>query len=290
MDRERLLDILTYKRPAYSNSQREVIHEYIDAVPGMCRDRDGNRYIVTGGCYDNPTTMFTCHTDTVHGKSGRQGIQLDSSLDVVFLAGVDMLSSRQGHCLGADDGAGIEAMLCMIESGVPGLYVFFQAEEIGGVGSTAFADRWAPELLLSEVARCISFDRSGCGSIITHQFGERCCSDEFALSLGDQLGRLWEPDHTGLYTDSFEFMELIPECTNLSVGYENEHTPYEMLDLRFLEGAIASFIAVDWDSLPTVRTATPTEWGTYTDDYANRALQINPDMLDGLFNDTGGSS
>jgi len=34
-----------------------------------------------------------------------------------------------------------------------------------------------------------------------------------------------------VYTDTAEFTDIIPECTNRSVGYAREHTQEESLDL-----------------------------------------------------------
>jgi len=83
----------------------------------------------------------------------------------------------------------------------------------------------------------IAFDRYGTHSIITYQLGKRTCSDEFAQKLAKQLSDdkyQLEPDPTGVFTDTFEFKKLIPECTNISTGYQNAHRKNEFLDYQYL--------------------------------------------------------
>lgn len=238
-----LLDILRYKRPAWSNTENEMIKKYIDVLPNCTSDGFGNRIVQVG---DNPVTMFSCHTDTVHHKAGYQKVMYDKQRKEVFV--------QDSNCLGADDTAGIIIMINMIKSGINGLYVFHRAEEIGGKGSQYIADK-TPELL-EGIQRCVAFDRRGTDSVITHQFGERCCSDDFAEALCQELMRddlFWFPDSTGVFTDSAHYTEIIPECTNLSCGYDSEHTKAETLDVEFLQKFMQVCINVDWDNLPTVR-------------------------------------
>ena len=58
----------------------------------------------------------------------------------------------------------------------------------------------------------------------------------------------------GSSTDSAEFTHLVPECTNISIGYENEHTPNEAQSWIWLKTVLVPTVkAVDWSSLPVVR-------------------------------------
>jgi hypothetical protein len=187
--------------------------------------------------------MFTCHLDTcssyhkkVNHKIGTQFIETDGST-----------------ILGADDKAGMTVILYMIENNVPGLYYFFIGEEVGCIGSSA-----ASNLDFSHYNKCISFDRRGYDSVITEQLFGVCCSDEFAKDLSSQLNRKnltfnFKPDPTGIFTDSACFIEKIPECTNISVGYFNEHQNIERQDVRFLQNLCEAVVKVDWESLPVMR-------------------------------------
>ena len=53
-----------------------------------------------------------------------------------------------------------------------------------------------------------------------------------------------------------EFIDVISECTNLSVGYFSEHTTTEKQDLEFLELLVVVLTKIDWDNLKIVRDIT----------------------------------
>ena len=63
-----------------------------------------------------------------------------------------------------------------------------------------------------------------------------------------------KPYNGGIYTDSASFIEDIPECTNVSVGYFNEHTGKEKQNITFLIKLCEASVKVNWDSLPTKRS------------------------------------
>ena len=132
----------------------------------------------------------------------------------------------------------------MIEKKISGLYYFFIGEERGCIGSSALSNSFLkkdskyPQELLN-INKVVSFDRRGTKSVITSQLYGDCCSPEFANELCNRLnnskyGLEMEPDNTGILTDSAQFVDLIPECTNISVGYYREHTNEECLDLSYL--------------------------------------------------------
>ena len=233
-----LFDILRHRRPANSSGEKIFIKMYLDSVKGMQSDAFGNRFIEVG---EGSTTMFSCHTDTVHQNDSIQEVIVDPVKEHLFTSGV----------LGADDGTGIWLMLKMIEHGVKGFYVFHREEEIGGNGSTYFAENNQDKL--RTMLRCIAFDRKGYDSIITEQMGV-CCSDEFATQLAGKFNALYEgflfrPDDTGLFTDSANYTHLIPECTNISVGYFNQHMPTEYQDTHFAARMLEAVLKLDWETL-----------------------------------------
>ena len=113
----------------------------------------------------------------------------------------------------------------------------------------------------------ISFDRMGDNSIITHQSGIRTASDEFANSLSAELEMGHIADNTGSYTDSNEFAKLIPECTNLSVGYLGQHTANEDQDFNYLTDLLYSLTFIDADALVASRDPTVEERLDYMNGY-----------------------
>lgn len=237
-----LFDILSYRRAYGSWEEEMIIEKYLDVIPNMKKDDLGNRYVMVG---KHPTVMFSCHTDTVHHKTGTQKVWIDETRQEVF--------SGSGDCLGADDAAGMWLMIQLIKAGKRGLYVFHRGEECGGIGSDYIHDH-TPELL-EGIKYCIAFDRKGYEDVITHQASGRCCSDEFAKAFAGALGYGYKPSDRGLFTDSANYIDIIPECTNISVGYFDEHTAGEMQDYGFLVMLAKKLKSINFETLPVVREA-----------------------------------
>ena len=235
---ELLMEILRTRRPHKSRAETRFAVDYLDSVSGMETDGFGNRILTING--EGDSICYTSHIDTVHNSGGKQNIR--KSNDVITLA-----NKSKSNCLGADDAAGIWLMLEMIRAAKPGLYIFHRAEEIGGLGSDFIATH-TPKIL-DKIDCVISLDRYGFDSIITHQ-GDFCASDIFAKSLAVALDMPnLEPDDSGLFTDSANYVELVGECTNLSVGYFGHHTARESLDMRFLCYLREKLIAMDCSKL-----------------------------------------
>jgi hypothetical protein len=222
--------------------------EVLEFLPELNKDSVGNYYTIIGG---NPETMFTSHLDTADRN------QRETFLFKIKEDSDEIIVTDGTSVLGADDKSGVTIMLYMMSHNVPGLYYFFIGEERGGIGSHALADIYEEVEYLREIKRCVSFDRRNYHSIITSQMGTDCCSPEFAQALCDAYndnGLSMKPDNTGIYTDSASFIDLIPECTNVSVGYFNEHTGKEKQNISFLKRLCEASIKIDWKSLPTERS------------------------------------
>ena len=246
----KLLSMLTYRRPARSETEEDFINRFIEPLNPF-KDTFGNLYHeVKHEDGTTATTMFTAHTDSVHHTPGKQRITLDNNTGTVTV------TDKDSNCLGADDATGIYIMLEMIEAGVPGLYCFFRDEEIGGLGSSYAHDNTTS--VWEHCTKCVSFDRtSRKHSVITAQFQD-CCSEKFGVAIAEHLakesGLQYKTDDTGVFTDSANFTATIPECTNISVGYINEHTKDEVQSLYVLDQLLPALISLDWEELPVVRT------------------------------------
>ena len=238
---EQIAEMLTYCRPAYSKTDEAFINTFIKPV-GITSDKAGNLVKVIG---DNPTVMWSCHTDTVHNKSGYQAVDFKGQ----YIIRKDQFEKKA--CLGADDTAGVWLMLEMIRAKKEGMYIFHRAEEIGGQGSSHIEHN-TPELL-DGIKYAIALDRKGTRDIITHQGMQRCCSNEFASSLADAIGMKYKPDDSGSFTDTDNYTDLVGECTNLSIGYEHAHTSRETLDVGFLMRLSQRLIALDYSKLTEKR-------------------------------------
>jgi putative aminopeptidase FrvX len=213
--------MLSFRRPAGSKTEAAFIERFLTPL-GVKKDKFGNHVLVVGD--ENPSILWSSHTDSVHHKPGYQKVEFDGKF-------IKLPAKSKSNCLGADCAAGVWIMMEMIKAQVSGLYVFHAAEEIGCIGSRSIATK-QPDFL-ANIKAAIAFDRKGTGSVITHQ-GARCCSDAFGKSMAAQLPERFKLDPTGVLTDTKMYMKLVPECTNISVGYYNEHHPEEVLDVDHL--------------------------------------------------------
>lgn len=276
-----LLDILSLVRPANSKGEQvmvKYITDHLNAL-GITRTIDGYGNISVNLLPTHETTsrvMFTAHTDTVHRNADttshtQQLAYVDDKHEIVGLA-----SDSQSTCLGADDGTGCWVLLKLIEAKIPALYVFFRAEEIGGLGSEYYRTDKANADLLESLTHCISFDRKGYNDIIIEQWGGICASDDWARTFARELNGIDSTiclsPNTGTFTDSAHFTDVIAECTNISIGYDRQHTDQETQDLAFADKLVQALLQVDWLTQPSHRNpanTTPAYLARYeyTDSY-----------------------
>jgi len=215
-------------------------------LEGFTQDEHGNYFKIVG---NDPTTMFTSHLDTASHKKEKTAFLLGRDRKTK-----DIWAYTDGSTiLGADDKSGVVVMMHMLKNNIPGIYYFFIGEERGAIGSSAVAYEFEGIPHLSKVNKCISFDRRDFFSVITSQLGRQCCSSAFGQAIADGLGLGMSLDPTGVFTDSASFIDLIPECTNISVGYFNEHTGQEKQNLTYLSRLCEAVIKVDWANLPVER-------------------------------------
>ncbi len=237
-----LRDILTVQRPTYD--QESWLPEIMEWMPTEAREWVDDHEKTVALVHEIPggsvPTLFACHLDTVHTQDGYQQVK--------SLRGrPGALHSPDGECLGADDGAGIWLMLEMIAADVPGTYVFHVGEERGCQGArwlAAHRREW-----LAGFQRAIGFDRPGTTDVVSHFAGQRGCGPAFVMELSWQLssylaGYELTPCRTGGLTDVRHYINLIPECTNISVGYHQQHRRDEWVDTTYLKALRRAVIEV----------------------------------------------
>lgn len=235
-------EFLTLTNHTYPEGHEKEIYHLLPE--GIQEDEFGNKFIKIG----NSNSMFTSHLDTATSYYGKVTHVIDG----------EMIKTDGKSILGADDKAGVVIMNHMVRNGIPGLYYYFLAEEVGCKGSKKLAEKWKNDKTLFEgINKVVAFDRKAYKSIITHQHG-RTCSDEFAKQLAGEFNKLdstfvFEADPTGLYTDSAQFKALIPECTNISVGYFDQHTMNEKQNMEFLSKLSDAVLKIKWDELEAKR-------------------------------------
>jgi hypothetical protein len=251
---DRLLNILTYRRQHESEGEREFAQTYFKGFKTLTNEEGETLAYL----YENhnkkakTNILWSAHIDTMH-NSTPELITQEVFLDTFGTAFVDQASD----CLGADDGAGVFLMLEMIDANVEGTYIFHRGEERGGWGSSQIAELHAD--YIKQFTHAVAFDRRGTTSIITHQRGGRCASDELGTALIKLFGKDFQLDTTGIYTDTAEYAHLVPECLNISIGYQSEHTSAETLDTAHVLRMRDTILAYDWkrQALPVVRKPEP---------------------------------
>lgn len=239
--RNLLIDLLQWRRPYGSNTEKGFIKKYIRPT-GAVRDGFGNYILeVPSSKPTDNVVLWSSHLDTVHQVEGMQLVTVEN--DWAYT------QTKSSNCLGADCSTGIALMLQMIAYKVPGSYVFHAGEEKGCLGST-WMKRNNPEWLKKHT-HAVAFDRRKDCSVITHQMGCNTASDDFVDSFIDVTGMhgFLKPDNTGSYTDTYQYKDLIPECTNISVGYDGEHTATEIQDLLYYEILLDALLSANFDHL-----------------------------------------
>lgn len=248
--KEKFLELTKKTYPM--GSEKEV---YKLLPQDFIKDPYDNLYWIIG----DSDTMFCSHLDTV-GTTGSIEHEIDKN----------MIKTNGKSILGADDKAGVVIMLEMIERNVPGFYLFTVGEEKGCTGSSKLSQKLEKKLdeKFKNIKKIVALDRSGYRSVITHQSdGQRSCSDTFGNALCVELNKFgfnYVLDPTGTYCDSAEFADLFPECTNISVGYFDQHSNRERQDIDFLGRLADACSKINWNGLPVARDPKKVE---YIDSY-----------------------
>ena len=121
--------------------------------------------------------------------------------------------------LGADDRAGIFAIVQIIRSGLKPHVIFTTDEEIGGLGASKLAELDCP---FSDLKYVIELDRRGSNDCVFYDC-ENPKFTEYVEAFGFEY-------NFGSYTDICEFCPTWKIAgVNLSIGYRDEHSVSEVL-------------------------------------------------------------
>ncbi|MFN4073537.1 MAG: M28 family peptidase [Thermus sp.] len=186
--------------------------------------------------------ILAAHLDTVNCVRPATGILFENREGRRILRGAD-------GGLGADDKAGV-ALVLHLHPLLPELgFALFLGEEVGRKGAMQ-----ALKANLFPYARAmISLDRKGTEEIIYVQRGKPTGSLKTAQWLADPLGMGHWPSDKGSSTDSYTFVDRVPECLNVAVGYYNPHTEHDEVDLNYLDLLGERLAQVPWGELPIHR-------------------------------------
>lgn len=257
-----LTKALTTRRGAGTVSEAKFCAWLAVTLGATMIDEAGNIHVDTRTDPATQRTLFTAHTDTCARGDGDNVVRVSADGTMWYA------DTETKECLGADDGAGIALMAGMIAAGVKAYFLFPRGEEVGGVGSSWLAKEMPK--LFKQFDRAIAFDRADYTEVITHQGGERGASDECGAALAAALSSvrddvMYMPSDAGVYTDTKEFFDLVPECFNIGVGYKHQHGSREQQDVAYLAKLHEVVCAVNWDALPTKRDPSvyDSKWGGF---------------------------
>ncbi len=158
-------------------------------------------------------------------------IALVAHMDTVFKTPVSDLyyDRRKGvlwspEGLGADDRAGIFAIIKILQEGYRPSIILTTGEESGGVGACALIDAH-PTCPIPNLKYMIQLDRHGTNDCVFYD----CYCPEFV----DYVESFGFCERWGSFTDiSFLMPEWQIVGVNLSVGYEDEHSHQEILNVN----------------------------------------------------------
>jgi hypothetical protein len=173
----------------------------------------------------------TIVTDRYIVAVGDIPIALVAHLDTVFLTPVKNLyydSNKKvfwsSEGLGADDRAGIFAILKIIQSGLRPSVIFTTDEERGGIGASYLAEIKCP---IPNLKYLIQLDRRGKDDCVFYD-----CDTKDFIQYVKSFGF---KEKMGTFSDISFLCPAWNVCgVNLSVGYENEHSVQEVLHMPFL--------------------------------------------------------
>ena len=171
---------------------------------------------------DMPIALVA-HMDVIY--TGREEVQ------VFYDPRHNVLWSPQG--LGADDRAGIYAILKILQRGFKPTLIFTTEEETGGVGARKFIQDYPQPL--TKLKYIVELDRQGSSDCVFYD-----CNNENFTEYIQSFGfvRNW-----GTYTD---ICEICPKWkiagVNLSIGYLQEHSLGEHLRVSWMNITIKKLI------------------------------------------------
>lgn len=160
---------------------------------------------------------------------GNIPIALVAHMDTVFKYPVDNMyyDQRKGAVwspegLGADDRAGIFAILQIIRTGLRPSIILTTDEEIGATGAKALGEKPCP---IEGLKYMIQLDRRGTNDCVFYS----CYNTQFI----DYVEKFGFVERWGTFSDISVLMPAWKICgVNLSIGYEDEHSVSEVLFIK----------------------------------------------------------
>jgi len=177
--------------------------------------------------HSTPCPLICVHVDTCNRIPPEKVVNTDGI--------VSLPPDSDSSCLGADDRAGVWIALEMIKRGTTTdfEYGFFDGEESGAIGSRAYKPK-------DDAYTCfIGLDRKANGGRNVATYGY---DNTELISIFTNIGY---KEQQGSFTDCSVLAERTGlACLNLSVGYANEHTKKETLNISQMKYTLFTMLGV----------------------------------------------
>jgi hypothetical protein len=238
-------------------SQERQLHRFLETFLFKYYGRDmvvsdDRNFLIAGG---NIPVALVSHLDTVHRKPNRDCMYVDERKGVAW--------SPNG--LGADDRAGVYAIIQLVKAGFRPHIIFTHGEESGGTGAHALTKFSLP----FDVKFMIELDRRGSDEAVFYDCGNKEFQDKI-LSFGPKKGY-------GTFSDISILGPAYDIATvNLGIGYYNEHTTNEYLvidemwDTINVVSDILDWVFQEWETIPNYKHEKIVYSYTYNRDYDGR--------------------
>ena len=221
-------DLLTLTQYQAYCKVKQVINKF---PKDSIRFKDG-KYLVMNVDDNNPKPMLCVHLDTINTSYNvtPTSDMIDYNKDKQVYS-LNFKGKQACRCLGGDDRAGLWVLLhILFNKDIANEYcygVFFD-EEVGGLGSTAYARDYKN---YEDSVKCfIGLDRRGYNQCATYG------SDNQEL-INTLIEHYSYEEHSGTFTDASNLADNIA-CINLSVGYDKEHRVEEIVDMHGAKKAL----------------------------------------------------
>lgn len=208
---------------------KQVINKFKNTVY-----KDGKYLVMNRGTKDKPLPMLCVHLDTINTSypdldKGMQKDYIDFNKDTQTFS-LNILGKRFMRCLGGDDRAGLWLLFQILaDKELSKKYSFgiFFDEEVGGIGSTAYARDYKD---YEDGVKCfIGLDRRGNMQCATYG------SDNDKLI--ETFTKLGFTKESGTFTDASNLADNVA-CVNLSVGYDREHRVEEIVNMDYARNTL----------------------------------------------------
>lgn len=199
------------------------------------RVKDGS-YLVMNHNPNDLKPMLCVHLDTVDthtpNPKGKDFALPNEAIDFDHESKIYSIKPGYNYVLGADDRAGLWVVLRILADKDlydKYSYGFFFDEEIGGIGSSDYRKDYKD--YEAGVSAFIGLDRRGVDQVATYGSDNAELLQHF-LDMGYK-------EASGSFTDASNLSHTVA-CVNISVGYDNEHSSMETLNVHGMNGALAT--------------------------------------------------